>query len=127
MLRINNMKINFRRYILYILRWQLSTPILALCVISFAALGPTWATVIANFIGSLIFYFIDRFIFQSERLDTVWDIKEKIKCINCGKITRGYRLIKSKSYDKSHDKHPEYRCEQCSIKKIERLKVQKLI
>jgi hypothetical protein len=53
------MKINFKRYFLYLIRWQLSTPILAWCIFIFATLGTTWATIIANLIGGLIF-FLDR-------------------------------------------------------------------
>jgi len=106
---------------MYLLRWQLSTPLLAWCVIVFAFLGATWATVIANFIGGLIFFWIDKFIFQSERFDASWQVKEKVECSDCKKITRGYRLVKSKNYDKSHDKHPKYRCEQCSETKSKEL------
>jgi hypothetical protein len=116
------MKINFKRYGLYLLRWQLSTPVLALCIVFFAMLGPTWATVIANLIGGMIFYFVDQFIFQSDKLSTSWDIKDKVQCVDCGKISRGYRLVKSKNYDKRHDKHPEFRCEKCSEEKSEELK-----
>jgi len=116
------MYINLKRYSLYLLRWQLSTPILAWCVIIFASFGATWATVIANFIGGLIFFWIDRFIFQSEKLDASWQVKEKVICYDCGNRTRGYRLVKSKNYDKSHDKYPKFRCEKCSEIKSKELK-----
>ena len=116
------MKINFKRYGLYLIRWQLSTPILAWCIIVFAFLGPTWATVIANFIGGLIFFWVDRFIFQSEKLDATWQVKEKVMCYDCKDVTRGYRLVKSKNYDRSHDSHPEFRCETCSVRKVKKMK-----
>jgi hypothetical protein len=118
------MKINFKRYVLYLLRWQLSTPILALCIIVFAICGPTWATIIANLIGGMIFYWVDRFIFQSVKLDASWQIKATVKCHDCKKIARGYRLVKSKNYDKIHDKCPEFRCEKCSDLKSKELKKQ---
>jgi hypothetical protein len=114
--------INLKRYGLYLLRWQLSTPLLALCVIMFASLGTTWATIIANFCGGCIFFFIDKMIFQSEKLDASWQIKEKVQCSDCGKIARGYRLVRSKNYDKSHDKHPKFRCETCSTAKSKKMK-----
>ena len=120
--RGDGMKINCKRYALYLIRWQLSTPILAWCVVVFAALGATWATVIANLIGGLIFFWIDRFIFQSDKLDASWQVREKVTCADCNKIARGYRLVKSKNYDRSHDKHPEFRCEGCSQAKAEKLK-----
>ena len=120
------MKINFKRYGLYLLRWQLSTPILAWCVIVFAMLGPTLATVIANLVGGLIFFWVDKLIFQSDTLDSSWQIKEKVKCADCQNIARGYRLVKSKNYDKSHDKHPEFRCESCSTIKFNKMEMKDL-
>ena len=116
------MKVNFKRYGLYLIRWQLSTPILAVCVIWCATLGVTWATIIANFIGGLIFFWVDRFIFQSEKLAAAWQVKEKIECVDCRDVTRGYRLVKSRTYDKTHDDHPEFRCEKCSTLKAQQLK-----
>ena len=118
------MKINFKRYALYLVRWQLSTPILTICIISFVSLGPTWATVVANLIGGLIFFWVDRFIFQSEKLDSSWQVKDKVQCSDCKTVTRGYRIVKSKNYDKSHDEHPEFRCELCSAIKANKMKEQ---
>ena len=51
----------------YILRWQLSTPVL---YIVYKLLGsnvetPLYAVVIANFIGALMFYNVDKLIFRS--------------------------------------------------------------
>jgi len=115
-------KINFKRYGVYLLRWQLSTPLLAWCVIVFAALGPTLSTVLANLIGGLIFYFVDQFIFQSEMLDVSWQVKENVSCVDCNKIARGYRLVKSKNYNRIHDKYPEFRCESCSTVKANKMK-----
>ena len=52
---------------LYLLRWQLSTPILAVVVaLTSQELGNTWSAVIANFIGGLIFFNIDKFIFKKK-------------------------------------------------------------
>lgn len=54
-----------KRYLLYLLRWQLSTPILAPCVKYFApSLGTIGATALANLIGGAIFFFIDLYIFR---------------------------------------------------------------
>lgn len=116
------MKVNIKRYVLYLARWQLSTPILAVCIKWFASIGTAWSTVIANFIGGLIFFWVDKFIFQSEKLAAAWQVKESIGCVDCGTVTRGYRLVKSAGYDKSHDEHPEFRCEKCSSIKAQQLK-----
>jgi hypothetical protein len=49
-------------FVLYAVRWQLSTPILWLVI---KKLGPgIKGTVIANFIGSIVFFFVDRWIFH---------------------------------------------------------------
>lgn len=53
-----------KRYALYLFRWQLSTPILALCLHFLGDLDNFWATVIANLIGGLIFFWVDRLIFS---------------------------------------------------------------
>ena len=52
-----------KRFILYLIRWQLSTPILALCL-NFLNLGTLLNTIIANLIGGVIFYFVDKKIFK---------------------------------------------------------------
>lgn len=54
-----------KRFILYLIRWQLSTPILALCLhlLNFDTLTNT---IIANLIGGIIFYFVDKRIFKGE-------------------------------------------------------------
>ena len=54
-----------RRYFVYLLRWQLSTPILALCLYWIGGLGEIPATIIANLVGGLIFFWVDRFIFKA--------------------------------------------------------------
>ena len=54
-----------RRFLLYLIRWQLSTPILWACI---AALhdrtGALAATIISNLIGGAAFFWIDRAIFR---------------------------------------------------------------
>ncbi|MFW5982039.1 MAG: hypothetical protein ACOCQO_02400 [Halanaerobiaceae bacterium] len=107
-----------KRYILYLLRWQLSTPILAIVLYYLNDFNVTLATIIANLIGGLIFFWVDRFIFTSEVLAPQWEIKEEIICVDCGNLARGFRLVKTKNYDRSKDKHPEFRCESCSKEKL---------
>jgi hypothetical protein len=53
-----------KKYALYLLRWQLSTPILAVCLIWLADIGELPATIIANLIGGLIFFWVDKWIFK---------------------------------------------------------------
>ena len=111
-----------KSYFLYLLRWQLSTPILAICVIKFKPFGNTNATIIANLIGGLIFFWVDRIIFSRKVTDPIWEVKPKAICCDCGKKDRGYRLVYARNYDKRNDPQPKYRCEECSKKKSEALK-----
>jgi hypothetical protein len=112
-----------RKYGLYLVRWQMSTPILALCVVWFAVLGTTWATVLANLIGGLLFFWVDRWIFNKTNIlrGEVWEVREDITCEDCGApADRGYRLVKASNYDKTDDHRPEFRCHACSRLKYER-------
>nr|WP_320162415.1 hypothetical protein [uncultured Methanoregula sp.] len=116
------MQVNYKRYGLYLLRWQASTPILAGVGILLASMGYIVAAIIANLIGGLIFFWVDQFIFTSQSLAAQWEVKENITCVDCGKLARGYRIVKSGDYDKTHDNEPEFRCEECSKKKTEQLR-----
>lgn len=120
--------INFKRYGLYLLRWQLSTPILAPVVAIFKNSPSIFGTLedwtgaaAANLIGGLIFYWVDRFIFTSRALETQWEIREHVTCVDCGKVSRGYRVVKTRHYDRSHEP-PKFRCEACSERKAEELR-----
>jgi hypothetical protein len=116
-----------RRYALYLVRWQLSTPILAVCVYYLTqSLGATWTTIVANFIGGLLFYWVDRWIFtRTDILHTgeLWEAVNNVVCVDCGaNVPRGYRLVKTRGYDRSRDRNPEFRCHQCSRAKYERIR-----
>lgn len=118
----NKFKINYKRYGLYLIRWQLSTPILAL-VPTWLGITDFWtAAFYSNIIGGLIFFWVDIYIFTSKELTTQWEIVENITCSDCGKTARGYRLVKSSNYDKIKDLCPKFRCEACSIIKSNILK-----
>ena len=110
-----------KRYLIYLLRWQLSTPILAVCVTILSPLGNIWATIIANFAGGLIFFWIDRIIFSKKRKYAIWSIMAKTVSADCGRTGRGYRLVESGNYDRNNDQQPQFRCESCSIKKADQL------
>lgn len=56
-----------KQFLLYLLRWQLSTPILAICLIWLGGLGEIPATIIANFIGGVTFFGVDKLIFKEEK------------------------------------------------------------
>ncbi|MDO8871549.1 MAG: hypothetical protein Q7V05_02315 [Methanoregula sp.] len=116
------MQVNYKRYGLYLLRYQASTPILTGVGILLASMGQWVAAIVANLIGGLIFFWVDQFIFTSQSLAAQWEVKEIITYVDYGRVARGYRLVRSGEYDRTHDREPEFRCEECSQKKIEKLK-----
>ena len=60
--------IKAKRFLMYAFRWQLSTPIYAI-ILYFVSdnLGYTGKTILANFVGACIFYWVDKFIFLKHR------------------------------------------------------------
>jgi hypothetical protein len=106
-----------KRFVLYLIRWQLSTPILWLVV---KRLGTSlYATIVANLIGGAIFFWIDRFIFTSKALE-IWHIKEG-RCDYCGRNSHLWRLVKTAGYDRSNAK-PVFLCLGCSKEKTDELR-----
>lgn len=53
------------KFILYLIRWQMSSPILYICLRKLN-LGIFWNTIIANLIGGIIFYWVDKYIFNKK-------------------------------------------------------------
>ena len=53
-----------KKYVLYLIRWQLSTPILGLVLYCLSDFNMLVSTIIANLIGGLLFFWVDRFIFN---------------------------------------------------------------
>jgi hypothetical protein len=49
----------------YLARWQLSTPVLAVCVL-YLPFGGVWNAIIANLIGGILFYRVDNWIFKDK-------------------------------------------------------------
>ena len=121
--------INYKRYALYLIRWQLSTPLLAPIVAWFKHSPSVFGTredwiaaTIANFIGGLIFFWVDSFIFTSKALEASWEVRENVRCADCGKLCRGYRLVKTNNYDMTKDRYPKFRCEVHSKMKTSKLR-----
>lgn len=112
-----------KKYLLYLTRWQLSTPILSIVLILLHSIGPLWATIVANLIGGLIFFWIDKLIFRRKAKLPLWEIKENVCCNDCGTKDTCYRIVSWGKYDKSEDSAtPRYRCKKCSIKKMNTIK-----
>ena len=54
-----------KKFILYLIRWQMSSPILYLCL-RHLNFGAFFNTIIANLIGGAIFFWVDKFIFKDK-------------------------------------------------------------
>lgn len=59
-----------RRLIAYILRWQMSTPILAVVTYWLSGYGTILSSIAANLIGGMLFYKIDEKIFNNHKETT---------------------------------------------------------
>ena len=114
------------KFVLYVTRWQLSTPILWIVV---SHLGTSIeATVVANLVGASIFFWVDKVIFRARSL-VVWELMNGGQCADCGSTGAVRRLALAPGgprepgglYDRRHDDRPEYRCPSCSEAKLSRL------
>lgn len=56
-----------KKYGLYLIRWQLSTPVLAIVLWLLAGTNTVVASIVANLIGGLIFFWIDKRIFDGRK------------------------------------------------------------
>ena len=115
-----------KRFLLYLGRWQLSSPILAPIVALFTG-SPIWGTwetwtgtVVANLIGGSIFFWVDKFIFTSQAVE-MWHFIPEGTCDNCGRKTSLWRLVFAPGYDK-RSSQPKYLCMGCSKAKTDLLR-----
>lgn len=60
------MKLN-KKYLLYLGRWQLSSIILFPVILVFGD-KPLLATILANLIGGMIFWYVDKWIFSHKKI-----------------------------------------------------------
>ncbi|MDR0463830.1 MAG: hypothetical protein LBG94_01795 [Treponema sp.] len=112
----------FKKYMFYLVRWQLSTPILAVVLILLADIPTIWATITANLIGGLIFFWVDRFIFRSLSKEPLWEIRDDVVCYDCGKQGKGYRIAEWLGYNRRQDNNPQFRCEECKDAKARNIR-----
>jgi hypothetical protein len=107
------------RYLLYLVRWQFCAPVLAL-VIWLVHLPTLRQTVVANPIGGLIFFRVDRFMFRSRSVERFEQWETRIgACHHCGSYGALQRPIRAPGYDKRDDRVPQYRCPACLARKAE--------
>ena len=110
-----------KKYLLYLGRWQLSTPILAIVLILMSSFNPTFATIVANLIGGLIFFWIDKIIFRNTTKIPLWEIKKNTICADCGILGEGFRVVEWKGYNRRKSKDIQFRCVKCREIKLQKL------
>lgn len=59
-----------KKFFLYLIRWQLSSPILAVCLMWMGGWNVAIATIVANLIGGCIFFWVDKWIFGDKKQKT---------------------------------------------------------
>lgn len=57
-----------KKFFLYLVRWQLSSPILAVCMVWMGGWNVAIATIVANLIGGCIFFWVDSWIFKEKKV-----------------------------------------------------------
>ena len=60
-----------KKFFLYLIRWQLSSPILAVCLVWMGGWNVVVATIAANLIGGCIFFWVDRWIFGDKKAKAI--------------------------------------------------------
>ena len=60
-----------KKFVLYLIRWQLSSPILAVCLVWMGGWNVAIATIVANLIGGCIFFWVDKWIFGDKKQKTI--------------------------------------------------------
>lgn len=60
-------KTGVKKFVLYCLRWEASTLVLAPCIAWLGHLGEWPAAIIANFVGAIIFFGVDFLIFKDKK------------------------------------------------------------
>lgn len=56
-----------KKYMVYLLRWQLSSPIIAGVSFLMGERNPLLVAFVANLVGGLVFFWVDRRIFESQK------------------------------------------------------------
>lgn len=83
-----------------------------------SGVNPLVATIVANLIGGLMFFWVDRFIFKPKVAKFIyWEIEDNGICMDCGFTGEVRRVVINKRYDRQFGKK-EFRCKCCSEKKL---------
>lgn len=77
-----------KKFILYMLRWQISTPVIGLCyALMQDKFGLLWTAILANVIGGLVFFYPDLYIFKEK---PTWIVINK----DTGRILQRFKTAK---------------------------------
>ena len=86
-----------KKFFLYLIRWQLSSPILAVCMVWMGGWNVAIATIVANLIGGCIFFWVDRWIFGEKKVK----VGKKKAILNTEELARAEVVIDDEGEDLS--------------------------
>ena len=84
-----------KKFFLYLVRWQLSSPILAVCMVWMGGWNVAIATIVANLIGGCIFFWVDRWIFREKKVK----VGKKKAILNTEELARAEVVIDDEGED----------------------------
>ncbi len=84
-----------KKFFLYLVRWQLSSPILAVCMVWMGGWNVAIATIVANLIGGCIFFWVDRWIFGEKKVK----VGKKKAILNTEELARAEVVIDDEGED----------------------------
>jgi len=78
----------YQQYLAYLLRWQLSTPLFVVILMLLDSCGDYWLKVgLANLVGGLIFFWVDRMIFNKRPSEIAGEMAAK-------EVSENYKELK---------------------------------
>ena len=86
-----------KKFFLYLIRWRLSSPILAVCMVWMGGWNVAIATIVANLIGGCIFFWVDRWIFGDKKVK----VGKKKAILNTEELARAEVVIDDEGEDLS--------------------------
>ena len=86
-----------KKFFLYLMRWQLGSPILAICMVWMGGWDVAVATIVANLIGGCIFFWVDRWIFGDKKVK----VGKKKAILNTEELARAEVVIDDEGEDLS--------------------------
>jgi hypothetical protein len=113
------------KYLLYVLRWTVLAIPGALFFNQVRQILDIQSVYVAMVISQALMgamvYFVDKWIFTSGAVSIPWEIKPKAICVDCGRRGTCYRPAGAKCCEATSEEcsEPRFRCEECSVKRLQ--------